>query len=80
VFHYDLSHLYEYHLLVLSEMANRSYTVKNGNWYLRTYRGPDLPIGSLYEVGTYVFQSSLKQTIYPEHDNKCLADSIKTLV
>lgn len=84
VFKYDLAHLYEYHCLVMHEMAKRDY-VPDANWYLRTYRGKSLPIASLSKVGTYVplvgpesFWAT-KFMIYPEHDYRYLRECLLNL-
>ena len=84
VFKYDLSHLYEYHCLVMHEMTKRNY-VPDPNWYFRTYRGKSLPFSTLTEVGTYVplvgpesFWST-KFMIYPEHDYKYLRECLLNL-
>ena len=84
VFKYDLAHLYEYHCLVIHEMAKRNF-VLDLNWYFRTYRGKSLPHASLSEVGTFVAKSEMLNgklktcSIYPEHDDRYLRECLLNL-
>jgi len=84
VFKYDLSHLYEYHVIVMGEMLRRNYMV-DPEWYNRTYRGQKLPKSSLSEVGIFVakieeLNSKLCLcTIYPEHDDRYLQECLLNL-
>lgn len=84
VFKYDLAHLYEYHKLVMHEMAKRNYVV-DVNWYGRTYRGKHLPKATLCEIGTFVSLVdaksfwSMKFMIYPEHNAKYLRECLLNL-
>ena len=80
VFEYDLSHLYEYHVIVMGEMLKRHYCM-NLSWYDRTYRGQNLPKSSLSEVGTFVakIEELNGSTIYPEHDDRYLRECLLNL-
>lgn len=84
VFKYDLAHLYEYHIIVMTEMLNRNY-VDCPKWYSRTYRGQKLPKSSLSEVGTFVAKSEMlngklkRCSIYPEHDDRYLRECLLNL-
>ena len=84
VFKYTLSHLYEYHCEVMSEIARR--TLKKGipfhintNWYSRTYRGMYLPCAALTDVGPYVYNSCDGKPIYEEHDDRYLKECLLNL-
>ena len=80
VFKYTLSHLYEYHLEVMREIAkrldDRRFNV-DGFWYGRTYRGKNLPKAALTEVGIYVYHRN--GMIYPEHDDRYLKECLLNL-
>ena len=76
VFKYDLSHLYEYHLIVMDEMVKRNY-VPDSNWYFRTYRGKSLPNALLTEVGIY--SGHVDELIYDEHDDRYLKECLLNL-
>lgn len=84
VFKYDLSHLYEYHTIVMAEMLRRNYMV-DLEWYDRTYRGQKLPKSTLSEVGTFVsrFEEINDKrslcTIYPEHNDRYLRECLLNL-
>lgn len=75
VFKYDLAHLYEYHCLVMRELFKRNYTT-DIDWLSRTYRGKNLPIASLFEVGIYVWTGKL---IYAEHNDSYLRECLLNL-
>ena len=75
VFKYDLAHLYEYHCLVMRELFKRNYTT-DIDWLSRTYRGKNLPIASLFEVGIYAWTGNL---IYAEHNDSYLRECLLNL-
>ena len=75
VFRHGLDRLYAYHLLVMDEMAKRGYH-PNGFWYIRTYRGKNLPSAPLAEVGTYWYKGG---RIYREHNADYVAECIENL-
>lgn len=75
VFKYDLAHLYEYHCLVMRELFKRNYTT-DVDWLSRTYRGKNLPIATLSEVGIYVWTGNL---IYAEHNDSYLRECLLNL-
>lgn len=91
VFKHDLAHLYQYHLIVMSEMAKRDYIVDPA-WYSRVYRGKQLSSSTLLEIGSYVFidesecPSSIENyiespwsLIYREHDIAYLKECLLNL-
>ena len=84
VFKYDLAHLYEYHAIVMAEMAQRHYMI-DPKWFNRTYRGQNLPKSLLSEVGAFVLKSKMLNgimslcTVYPEHDDKYLKECLLNL-
>ena len=66
VFKYNLAHLYAYHCIVIHEISHRyrDFTI-DINWYGRTYRGKNLPLASLTEVGIYLYpDGELKYKTY----------------
>ena len=77
VFKYDLAHLYCYHILVINEMTKRRYSVIDINWWLRLYRGKNLPSISLSEVGTFTADNS--SYIYKEHNDQYLKECLLNL-
>lgn len=78
VFKYDLAHLYAYHCIVMNEIGHRSRDFKiAGNWFGRTYRGKNLPVSSLTEVG--IFVDSGDRLIYAEHDDRYLKECLLNL-
>ena len=86
VFKYTPSHLYIYHRLVMAEMLNRDFHLKNTNWYRRTYRGKNIDEWLLVDAGifqgNYAFDSSGKMfilPIYKEHDNAYLRECLLLL-
>lgn len=77
VFKYDLAHLYEYHCLVMNELFKRNRNINiDGKWFARTYRGKNLPIASLSEVGIYTWTGNL---IYAEHNDSYLRECLLNL-
>ena len=91
VFKHDLAHLYQYHLIVMSEMAKRDYSVDPA-WYRRLYRGKHLSSSTLLEIGSYVFKDESECTssienyikspwslIYCEHDIAYLKECLLNL-
>lgn len=76
VFTYDLSHLYQYHLLVMHELAVRNFYVYPC-WYMRTYRGKHLQSGTLNDIGCYIYGRN--GMIYKEHDNAYLKECLLNL-
>lgn len=76
VFKYDLAHLYQYHLIVMDEMDLHGYNPDH-KWYIRTYRGKNIPNASLCDIGTYV--RGVHEIIYPEHNNKYLKECLLNL-
>ena len=79
VFEHGLDHLYEYHLLVMNEMAQQFNANIDVSWYDRTYRGKNLPNARLSKVGTYLYRKQDKQLIYPEHDDGYLKECLLNL-
>ena len=78
VFKYDLAHLYAYHCIVMHEIGRRSRDFNiDGNWYGRTYRGKNLPLASLTEVGIYLYHAG--ELIYAEHDDRYLKECLLNL-
>lgn len=75
VFKYDLAHLYEYHCLVMHELVKRNCST-DLDWLARTYRGKNLPIATLSEVGIYVWTGKL---IYAEHNDSYLRECLLNL-
>lgn len=94
VFKYGLDHLFEYHKIVMEEMASRGFQV-DGKWMMRTYRGKNVESSSLTEIGLFdycleVANGRRKITtnilgfkeplpIYPEHDDWYLKDCLLNL-
>lgn len=78
IFKYDLAHLYQYHTLVMSEMYLRNFNMFNSCWYDRTYRGKNLPLDTIANVGTYVHNGK-NSMIYKEHDNAYLKECLLNL-
>ena len=78
VFKYDLAHLYAYHCIVIHEISRRyrAFTI-DINWYGRTYRGKNLPLASLTEVGIYLYSDG--ELIYAEHDDRYLKECLLNL-
>ena len=76
VFSYDMSHLFQYHVLVMHEMAMRKYKPDMA-WYSRTYRGKKCKRATLLEVGTFVRKCD--EIIYSEHDNEYLKECLLNL-
>lgn len=76
VFKYDIAHLYQYHICVIAEMDCRGieYDV---SWLNRCYRGKNLPMDSIYDVGTYIL--GLGETVYNEHDDRYLKECLLNL-
>ena len=46
-------------------------------WYGRTYRGKNLPLASLTEVGIYLYPDG--ELIYAEHDDRYLKECLLNL-
>ena len=79
VFTYDLAHLYAYHICVINELIKRGYHI-DSNWYLRIYRGKNLPCIALSEVGTFnAFTDDNNSYIYKEHGDKYLKECLLNL-
>lgn len=81
VFNYTLGHLYQYHLLVMSEIS-RQYNYKiDSEWYNRLYRGKHLERELLKVVGVYVYNNVEKdrKPIYKEHNDKYLKECLLNL-
>ena len=78
VFKYNLAHLYAYHCIVIHEISRRyrDFTI-DINWYGRTYRGKNLPLASLTEVGIYLYPDG--ELIYAEHDDRYLKECLLNL-
>ncbi len=80
VFTYSLGHLFQYHLLVMHEMIDRNMK-PSGKWFCPTYRGKNLPICSLKQIGSYVWEKSNNEDtkIYKEHDDSYLRECLLNL-
>ena len=79
VFKYDLAHLYQYHLLVMHEINNRTKKpFGNIDWYNRLYRGKHLPQASLAETGELP-KPLANEMVYREHDDKYLRECLLNL-
>lgn len=79
VFKYDLSHLYQYHCLVMHEILQQYDYDIDDQWYVRLWRGKALGNSTLSEVGTFVWHYKANDTIYPEHDDKYLKECLLNL-
>lgn len=87
VFKYDLSHLFQYHVLVMNEIARRNKCENlDLTWLNRLYRGKNLPESSLDEVGTYIHGLLMSESgkffepmIYAEHDDRYLKECLLNL-
>ena len=79
VFKYEFARLYEYHCLVMNEIAKRFKDFNlNGAWYGRLYRGKNAPlIETLTLAGIYVYHKD--DIIYPEHNDKYLKECLLNL-
>ena len=76
VFKYDIAHLYQYHTLVMGEMLHRNIAYDH-SWLNRCYRGKNLPMDSIYDVGTYILEPG--ETVYSEHDDRYLKECLLNL-
>lgn len=79
VFKYEFARLYEYHCIVMLEIARRFKDFQiDGQWYNRLYRGKRLPqFENLGQSGTYI--RAFGEIIYPEHNDKYLKECLLNL-
>jgi uncharacterized protein (TIGR02328 family) len=59
----------------MNELVRRNYST-DIDWLARTYRGKNLPIASLSEVGIYTWTGNL---IYAEHNDSYLRECLLNL-
>lgn len=79
VFRYEPARLYEYHLLVMSEMTGRGFNF-DWHWYGPLYRGKNRLQLTLREAGSYVYMPDADNLfIYPEHDDRYLLKCLDNL-
>ena len=63
---------------MIHEIGRRSKDFNiDGNWYGRTYRGKNLPLASLTEVGIYLYH--VGELIYAEHNDRYLKECLLNL-
>lgn len=68
---YGINKLYQYHLLVITEMKKRGYNV-DPKWLNPFYRGKKLNIDMVNQIQS-------KNGIYPEHNDKYLVECLQNL-
>lgn len=78
VFTYNVSHLFEYHNIVMMEMFKRGYSVKNHYWYAAEYRGQSLKFLSHSDVDSYHYYPG-NPLIFKEHDDNYLKECLSIL-
>lgn len=79
VFMHESLRLYEYHLLVMSEMTHRGFSLDE-HWYNPLYRGKNCPQLKLFKADVYVYTPSADNLfIYPEHDDRYLLECLDNL-
>lgn len=79
VFKYEPLRLYEYHLLVMGEMAGRGFNLDK-HWYDPLYRGKNCPQLMLHAADAYVYMPDADNLfIYPEHDDCYLLECLDNL-
>ena len=79
VFMHEPLRLYEYHLLVMSEMATRGFNLDE-HWYSPLYRGKNRPRLTRIEGSIYVYTPGADNLfIYPEHDDRYLLECLDNL-
>lgn len=79
VFMHEPLRLYEYHLLVMSEMTGRGFNLDE-HWYSPLYRGKNRPQLKLHKADVYVYTPDADNLfIYPEHDNRYLLECLDNL-
>lgn len=77
VFDHPMLWLYCYHFKVMEEMTRRGYKPEI-DWYYPYYRGKQLPI-KLECVDLDEIIKKLQHTVYPEHDDRYMAECINNL-
>lgn len=86
VFDHPFAWLVLYHFKVMDEMERRGYTV-DGAWRISGYRGQKADLITSY-ASAFIWQEAVDHrkhcslnscTIYPEHDEKYLAECIENL-
>ena len=78
VFKHGFDRLYQYHVLVLSEMVRRGFE-PDPVWYNRLYRGKNCKELTLSEAGVYVHIANSPDMIYWEHDDEYLVECLLNL-
>ena len=79
MFRYEPLRLYEYHLLVMSEMAERGFN-PDEHWYSPLYRGKNYPQLKLRKTDMYVYAPDADNPfIYSEHDDRYLLECLDNL-
>lgn len=78
VFAYNVSHLFEYHDVVMMEMFKRGYEVKDHYWYDNTFCGRKLTFLAIKDVDSYKYHPG-DPLIFKEHNNEYLRECLLTL-
>jgi len=75
VFDYDITRLYDYHMLVMQEMKRRRYKPSE-EWKEVSYRGKQLGYDESLED---IFWYGKEGNIYPEHNYEYLQECLENL-
>lgn len=83
VFDYDITRLYDYHMLIMQEMERREYK-PNEKWKKFAYRGKQLGCdlnltSTLFEESKDCYKFEFGKYIYPEHNYEYLQECLENL-